>query len=164
MKVNYDQTVTAAPADIFSVLTDESFLGSYASAAALEYDVDVHHGDGVTTTRVSRVLPTAGMPSVARRFVGPTLEVVEIVTWCAAGERTWHGDAAVDIAVHGRDARFRGRTAVQPWEDSARYTLSGVVTIKVPLVGSTVERLAADALVKAASAQITAAQGRLASR
>ena len=117
----------------------------------------MHHGDGVTTTRVSRTLPTAKMPAVARRFVGPTIDLVEIVAWSMVSPQTWHGDAAADIAVSGRDARFRGRAAIEPAAPGARYSLSGDVVIKVPLVGGTVEKLAADALVRAVNAQLLAA-------
>ncbi len=157
MKVQYDKDVLADPTGIFSVLTNEDFLRGYASAGAVEFDVDVHHADGVTTTRVCRTLPTAMMPAVARRFVGSHIEVVELVSWSRVRPETWHGDAAVDIAVSGRDARFRGRTALEPATGGARYSLTGDVVIKLPLVGGTVERLAADALLKAVDAQVLAA-------
>jgi hypothetical protein len=157
VKVQHDKTVPAAPAALFGVLTNEEFLRGYASAGAIAFDVDVHHADAVTTTRVSRTLPTAKMPSVARRFVGSSIEVVEIIAWSQTGPATWHGDAAVDIAVSGRDARFRGRSALDPAGDGARYSLTGDVVIKLPLVGGTVEKLASDALLKAVDAQVLAA-------
>jgi hypothetical protein len=159
VKVQYDKSVPAAPDALFGVLTNEEFLRGYASAGAVSFDVGVHAADGVTTTRVSRTLPTAKMPAVARRFVGTTLEVVEIISWSQVSPGTWHGDAAVDIAVSGRDARFRGRTALEPAGTGARYSLTGEVVIKVPLVGGTVEKLAADALLKAVDAQVSAAAG-----
>lgn len=160
MKVQYDKNLPAAPAAVFGVLTDEEFLRGYASSGALSFDVDVHCADGVTTTRVSRTLPTAKMPAVARRFVGSTIEVVEIIAWSQVAAATWHGDAAVDIAVSGRDARFRGRTSLEAAGTGARYSLTGEVVIKVPLVGGTVEKLAADALLKAVEAQLHAAADR----
>ena len=157
MKVHYDKNVPADPAGLFGMLTNEEFLRGYAATGAVEFDVNIHRGDGVTTTRVSRTLPTAKMPSIARRFVGPTIDLVEIVTWSMVSEQTWHGDAAADIAVSGRDARFRGRTAIEPAGPGTRYSLAGDVVIKVPLVGGAVEKLAADALLKAVNAQVLAA-------
>jgi uncharacterized protein DUF2505 len=157
VKVQYDKNVPAAPAALFGLLTNEEFLRGYASAGAVSFDVGVHSADGVTTTRVSRTLPTDKMPSVARRFVGSTIQVVEIIAWLQVSAATWHGDAAVDIAVSGRDARFRGRAVLEPAGAGARYFLSGDVVIKVPLVGGTVEKLAADALLKAVDAQVLAA-------
>jgi hypothetical protein len=157
VKVQYDKNVPADPTGIFGMMTNEEFLRGYAAAGAVKFDVDVHHADGVTTTRVSRTLPTARMPAVARRFVGPTIDLVEIVAWSMMRADTWHGDAAVDIAVSGRDARFRGRAAIEPGQPGTRYTLAGDVVIKLPLVGGTVEKLAADALLKAVDAQLLAA-------
>jgi hypothetical protein len=157
VKVQYDKNVPAEPAGVFGMMTKEEFQRGYAAAGAVEFDVDVHHGDGVTTTRVSRTLPTAKMPAVARRFVGPTIDLVEIVAWSMMSPETWHGDAAVDIMVSGRDARFRGRAAIEPGQPGTRYSLTGDVVIKVPLVGGTVEKLAADALLKAVNAQLLAA-------
>jgi hypothetical protein len=157
VKVQYDKNVAPTPAGIFAVLTNEDFLRGYAAAGAIDSDSDVHHADGVTTTRVSRTLPTDKMPAVARRFVGSTIVVVELVTWSMVRPETWHGDAAVDIAVSGRDARFRGRTSIEPGKPGTRYSLNGDVVIKVPLVGGTVEKLAADALLRAVDAQVLAA-------
>jgi hypothetical protein len=157
VKLQYDKNVSADPAGLFAMMTNEEFLRGYASAGAVDFDVNVHRGDGVTTTKVSRTLPTAKMPSIARRFVGPTIDLVEIVAWSLVSDETWHGDAAADIAVSGRDARFRGRAAIEPTGPGTRYSLAGDVVIKVPLVGGAVEKLAVDALLKAVNAQVLAA-------
>lgn len=164
MKVQYDKNVPAAPARLFAILTNEEFLRGYASAGAVAYDVDVHHADGVTTTRINRTLPTDRMPAVARRFVGRTIDLVEIMAWSSTAPDTWHGDAAVDIAVSGRDARFRGRAAIEGAAAGTRYALTGNVVIKVPLVGGTVEKLAADALLRAVDGQVLAAAEHAARR
>lgn len=166
MKVDIAHRAPCPPAALVGVLTDQQFLETYAARTGSQrYSVAVHRsGEGateVTTSRVDRTFATSSMPPVVRRLVGAELDVVEIVAWAAAGQSTWHGDVAVDIDVAGRDATFRGRAVLSGDATSTSYALRGEVRIKLPLVGGTIEKLAADMIQRAILRQLDLAAERL---
>ena len=156
--VQYEAVYAGEVARVLTILTDEAFLAEYAKEiGATGWDINVDRQDDRTSSEVRLTVPTDRMPSLFRRFVPPSLEIVETRVWPAtspdnAGRR---GDVAVDTAVGKRDARVRGRIALDPVEDGARFSMSGDVKVNLPLVGGQAATLLKDLIVRVLGNQTT---------
>lgn len=96
--------------------------------------------DTAMTVRTDRVLP-ANVPSVAKSFVGETIEVTEIQEWTAPlddGSRS----AVVSVRFSG-PLRFEGTAQLMPTASGCTITTVGKMIAKVPFVGGTIEEEAA---------------------
>lgn len=97
-------------------------------------------GAFTATTRLS--LPTAGVPDIARRFVGETVTVRETQSWSApqdGGRRT----GTMDIQVEGAPASLSAQLEMMPeGEGGTLVRIAGDLVAKVPLVGGRLEKAA----------------------
>ncbi len=129
-------------ADTFAthaMLTDPAFLAAVCEASGdLDYRVD-----GVPEhTAVERTLEA---PSAVRSLLGDRLTLLQEIRWNAAdatGART--GD--LELTVHGMPARAQLAIDLRPGGRGTVVSFSGEFTIKVPLVGRSLEGKAAPAL------------------
>lgn len=103
--------------------------------------------DGGVRMVVSRELPS-GVPGFLERFLPADGRVVQTDDWgpAAGGER--HGRWSVSIP--GAPASLGGTLRLAPTGTGSRYTISGEVTVKVPLIGGRAERFIGDMVVKLA--------------
>jgi hypothetical protein len=114
MKVEYTALYAEHVSAIASLLSDEAFLGEYASElGATSHDVEVVQRQDSCTTLMHMIVPTAGIPDPFRRFVGSTLRVTD--------ERMY--DAPTDDGVR------RGQFNVRTEAGRARVVVDGVVTL-----------------------------------
>lgn len=137
----------AAPVPVvFAMLTDRVFLRAVCLATdPLEHDVAV---DGLRTA-TRRVMPT---PSVVARLAGPTMAVVDEITWDAApldGDR--HGTA--HISVEGLPAELVGTVTLAPGGRGSVLSYDGELTVKVPVLGPGLAKQAAPLLLEALEIQ-----------
>src|SRR5690606_24797799 len=114
-----------------------------------EYSSDVSTtGDRTTITSV-RVLPTDGLPDIAKSFVGPSLTISEVQTWgppAADGSRT----ADLQLHVKGAPMTMRGTIRLSPNGSGSLHTVDGDVKVRVPLIGGKLEKAASEPLMHAA--------------
>jgi hypothetical protein len=136
----------AAPSAVFALLTNKDFLGQVCERThAQEHRVTV---DG-NTVHMSRTLPA---PDQARPFTGPTLTVVEEISWGeaeAAGSRT----ATISMTVPGQPVTFRGSYRLSGDDASTVLTLSGEIKVNVPLLGKKMEQASEPAVLQGFRAQ-----------
>lgn len=133
------------PADTFrtfGVLTDPAYIEAKCLATgSLQTRVEVSgQPDAAVIVRTDRVLP-ANVPSVAKSFVGETIDVTEVQEWTAPrddGSRS----AVVSVRFSG-PLRFEGTAQLVPTAHGCAITTVGKMTAKVPFVGGTIEEEAA---------------------
>ncbi|MGV8909221.1 MAG: DUF2505 domain-containing protein [Propionicimonas sp.] len=137
----------AAPVEaVFAMLTDRTFLRAVCLATdPLQHDVTVV---GLQTS-TRRVMPT---PSVVKRFAGPTLTIVDHISWDAAAvDGIRHGRTLV--TVEGMPAEVVGTVTLAPGGRGSLLTYEGELTIRVPVLGPSLARQASPALLDALDVQ-----------
>lgn len=140
MDISARSEFAADPATVFTMLTDRAFLERVCEASrAHAYEVAVT-GD---TTRTERTLSA---PEAAARFTGPTLTVVEEIGWDApdaSGARS----GVLTMSVPGQPVSVRGSVQLTAASGGSVLDLSGELKVSVPLVGRTIEKSAAPAVL-----------------
>lgn len=141
---------TASPEQVFAMGTDSTFRAAVCEATrAKNYDVDITpHQDGRASVTVRRTLP-ADLPSVARRILGETVNVVQREEWSVAtttGART----ADLVISISGQPVQMVGSVVLEPAGGGVRMRIRGDVKVSIPFVGATIEGVVAKAIVAAA--------------
>lgn len=140
MDISSRAEFAADPTQVFSMLTDETYLRQVCKASgSLEYEVTAS-GD---TTRTSRTLPA---PDSAKKFTGPTLTVVEEIVWGAAaadGART----GLLKLTVPSQPVAMNGNVHLSPGGPGVTLVLTGVLKVNIPLVGKKLEQSAAPAVL-----------------
>ncbi len=137
--------------EVFAVLTSP---GWPARKAAELRDGSVvvereERPDGGVLLVVSRELPSS-VPGFLERFLPADGRVVQTDDWGPAsggGERhgTW------SVALPGAPATLGGTLRLAPTAAGSSYTISGEVTVKVPLIAGKAERLIGEMVVKLAA-------------
>ncbi|SDE13689.1 Protein of unknown function [Auraticoccus monumenti] len=130
----------APPAEAYAMLTDEAYLTEVCEASkAHKFTVSV---DG-STTRTTRTLDA---PSAAAKFTGPTMDVVEDISWgpaAADGSRT----GTINITVPGQPVTVKGTTELAAAGSGSVLTVSGDLKVNIPLLGKKLEQSAAPAVL-----------------
>jgi hypothetical protein len=161
VKVEYEAVYAADVSFVAKALTDQAFLDAYATEiGALRWAATT---DGINT-RLQMTVPTTGVPAAFKRFVTPTVEIVEVRTWddmvprdgdmvARDGERC-SGRVSVDAAVGKREARIRGTIALVPVPEGCRFSFTGDIVVNLRLVGDAAALLIKD-LIRRVLAQQT---------
>jgi hypothetical protein len=146
MRIHATNDFAADVPTVFAMLTDRVFLRATCLASEpLDHSVDVDE----TVTRTRRVMPT---PSAVARLTGPTMAVVDQITWhpdAVSGSRT--GDAL--ITVEGLPAKLVGSVRLAPGGRGAVLDYDGELTVAVPLIGPGLAKQAAPLLLEALQIQ-----------
>ncbi len=136
----------ADPARVQAMQTDPDYLAAVCRASgATGFDVAVQ-GDRTTVTRR---MPA---PDVARRFVGDTITVVETCEWLpprSDGSRS----ARIGVEVPGAPGGMTGSAELAADGTGSTLTVTGELTVRVPLVGRKLEQAAAPAVTAGLSVQ-----------
>jgi hypothetical protein len=150
VKVEYEAVYAADVAFVVKALTDQAFLDAYATEiGALRWDAST---DGIHT-RLRMTVPTTGVPAAFKRFVTPTVEIVEARTWVVSGERCTAA-VTVDAAAGKREARVRGTISLVPLPQGCRFSFTGDIVVNLRLVGDAAALLIKD-LIRRVLAQQT---------
>jgi uncharacterized protein YndB with AHSA1/START domain len=130
----------AAPAEVYTMLTDQAYLEEVCVAShSVSYEASV---DG-NKTHTSRGLPA---PESAARFTGPVLTVVDNTTWgdaAADGSRT----ADVRLTVAGQPVTMTATMRLTPGGKGSVVELTGELKVAIPLIGKKMEQAAAPAVL-----------------
>ncbi|MBN9103401.1 MAG: DUF2505 domain-containing protein [Propionibacteriaceae bacterium] len=146
MRIHATNDFAADVPTAFAMLTDPVFLRATCLVTdPLEHSVAVEG----PVTRTRRVMPT---PSVVSRLAGPTMAVVDQITWHPdGGTGTRAGDAL--ITVEGLPAKLVGTVRLQPGGRGAVLDYDGELTVDVPLLGPSLAKQAAPLLIEALELQ-----------
>lgn len=137
------QAFDSDPITVFSMLSDPEYVQLKCSATgSLETTVEIADApDGSVTITSTRVLP-ADVPSPAKKFVGETISATETQQWSSAaadGSRT--ANVAVDFSG---PLAFTGTLSLHPDGSGTSVVTTGTFKASVPLVGGTIESVAAE--------------------
>lgn len=146
MEIHATNDFAAPVPTVFAMLTDRVFLRAVCLATdPLEHEVDV---DGLRTS-TRRVMPT---PSVVSRLAGPTMTIVDQITWEPDGVGpSRHG--AAHITVEGLPAELIGAVTLVEGGRGAVLSYDGELTVNVPFLGPGLARQAAPLLLEALEIQ-----------
>ena len=153
VSVEYQAFYAADPAFVLKALTDRAFLDAYATEiGALRWDAAIDDEVDRIRTRLSMNVPTTGVPAAFKRFVTPTVDIVETRTWNTAGDGT-SGTVTVDAAVGKREARVRGTLSLVSEGEGCRFTFAGEISVNLRLVGEPAALLIKELIRKVLSQQ-----------
>ena len=137
----------AAPVPVvFAMLTDPVFLRAVCLATdPLDHEVSVV----ALQTRTRRVMTT---PSVIKRLAGPTIAIVEGITW-EPDEAGLARRGAARITVEGMPAELVGKVTLVAGGRGAVLSYDGELTVNVPILGPGLAKQAAPLLLEALDIQ-----------
>ena len=115
------------------MLADETFRQRSAVArGVLTADVSIVRsgvdGAGISV-RIDQLQPTQGVPDVARRFVAPTVRIVQLEEW--SDDR----GGTVVVEVPGLPVTVTGTVRLETEAGRTHQRLEAEVDVRVPLVG-----------------------------
>ena len=151
----------AGPAEVFAVMTDESFLAARARhTGALEQSSTVTVVGARTVVTSSRTVPTDRLPRAATKFLGGTAVVDQVEEWEAAGP-DGSRDGTFRLTVAGAPVELTARTRLSAEGTGSVHDIEGDLTVRVPLIGRTVEQAVLPGLLDLVRAEVELARERL---
>lgn len=127
-----------APADAVSaMLLDPAFREAVLGRQHVARGSASVEGEVVT---IEQARSSAGVPSVARKFVGDEIVIVQTETWSSSRR------ADVEIAIPGKPGEVSGVVTLTEADGRTTETIDLEVIVRVPLVGGKIEAMIADLL------------------
>lgn len=155
MKFTHRAEYPATPEAVFAVMSDPAFQDAKCDATTTgTWTADVSTSGDRTRITTERVLPTDGLPDIARSFVGQTLTVIEVQTWSAPasdGSRV----AELDLHVKGAPMTLKGTVRLSPRGAGSVQEVDADLRAGVPLIGGRLEKAASEPLLHAARIETT---------
>ena len=87
--------------------------------------------------------PTRGVPSIAAKLVGEEIRILTSESW------TDPRAARLEVSVPGRPGRLDGDIRLSAVDGRTVQTVTGEITVAIPLLGSRLEQLIAGVLIDA---------------
>jgi hypothetical protein len=144
MELSHDLSYDASPGEVAAMLADRAFRERVCEAmGSTHWDVTI---DGTTGAGpgmrvvVDQTRATKGVPAVARRFVGDEIRIVRRESW------TNESRADLTIDVPGKPATFAGAIALVAGGGRTVMSVTGDITVRIPMLGGRLEGLVADVL------------------
>lgn len=139
---------TTSPAEVFAILTDPAFLVARAARSnALAHTESVTLEGDVTVVSTTRTVSTDVLPPAAGKFLGTTAVVEQVERWEPAdsdgGRR-----ARLTLTIRSAPVELSAATTLVPHGTGSLHTLQGSLTVRVPLLGGTVEKAALPGLLQ----------------
>lgn len=132
MKLAFQHSYPAPPADVASLLRNEAFLDDVARhAGAVSHQTTI----GTEETRVQMALPA---PSNIQKFVGNTVTVVISLAFNpSASDGSMPGTVSVDVP--GMPITATASSKLTPTQTGSAGHYEGELKVRIPLVGGKVE-------------------------
>ncbi|WP_062069708.1 DUF2505 domain-containing protein [Demequina sediminicola] len=150
MKFTHSHRFDADVAAVIAMLADAEFVqrrGRSASSAQGEALLSGTVEDGFAVS-VRRAVPSSSIPAEFRGMVGSDVTVRYTEVWLASDDAVRTGTFSVEIV--GAPGHAKGTLELTPDDEGSVLTLDGTVDVKIPLVGSMIEKQ----LVKAVSSNL----------
>ena len=140
MRVSASNSFDADPSTTHAMLTDADFLAAVCVASG-----DLAHRVEATPTR-SAVERRMSSPSAVRRLLGDTLTLLQDVRW-QPGQPDGARTGELTLTVQGMPARAEVAIDLRSGGRGTVVAFEGEFTINVPLLGRSLEKQAAPALL-----------------
>jgi hypothetical protein len=150
--------VYEAPIDrVSAMLADPAFREEVCvEIGARSHDVTVDGDATAKKVRIQMQLPTEGIPSFAKKFVGSTTEVVQAEDWSSAS----HGD--ITVTIPGKPGEMVGTAVLTEQDGVTTETVDLEIRVRIPLVAGKIENLISGLLSKSLTAEHRVGQRYLA--
>lgn len=141
MHLRSETTYDASPEEVFAMRSDPVWRARVCDAQrVVEHDISIEpDGDGFVLVN-HQVQPTAGLPEIAKKFVGDTTRLVQREEWA---DRT---GGTVTLEPAGVPAQVRGTITLRPSGTSTVELTEMDLKVKVPLLGKKLEAVLAGAV------------------
>jgi hypothetical protein len=137
----------AALADVSAMLDDPAYRDEVVRAQGGVGTFEITTDGEVTTAVVDQVLPAAGLPSFATKFVGSEINIVQREGWTSAEYADLH------VTIPGKPGQMVGSISLVEDGGTTTETVDVEITVNIPLVGGRIEKLIAEMLRKALRAE-----------
>ena len=158
MKVTAETTYVTDPDTVVALRLNPEFLTAMCRrTGALDQEVSASaqpDGSGQSLTR--RTMPTTDFPDAAKRFVGPTLVLVEEVQWAAGSGGTRTG--TYQMRAEGAPVTYQADITIAGTPGGSHEVMRGDIVAKIPLVGGRIEKAIEPAVRAGLDAQAEAVQ------
>lgn len=165
LPINESMSYTASVEDVAALYADPEYGKSRAESFGSAQAKVTITGDAASsfTVRTTVIAPKALIPAKYRSLVGDSVEVTETQRWNApsgADDRT----GTMTIEVKGAPMSFDGTFTVKPTSSGCRLDVSASLSVKIPLMGSAIEKAAAPQIGKVLKHEESHANCALAAR
>jgi len=143
MKIDNQLHFDATPAAVRAMLMDPGFWNQLAVGR-------VDHCDATPTADGVSVEIGVRSPSQVQVVAGDVMTATLTATWSPAGDG-WAGPVTID--VKGLPAAFNGTSSLNAAGDGTTVVYQGDLTIRIPLVGASLEKKTAPYLLSVLDAQ-----------
>ncbi len=141
MRFRHQLRYDAPPAAVYAMLGDPAFRERVAEEQnASEWDVAIDCvGDGMTVA-VDQKRPSHEIPSFARKIAGDQIHIAQRERWRdpTGGE--------YEIAIPHKPGHLKGTITLEAEGTGTLETVSGDLTVNLPLIGGKMEGLIAEVL------------------
>ncbi len=144
MKYSHQLSYDATPDEVAAMLADPAFRQQVCAALDAERrDVSISGSGAGMQVTVDQTLPSTGVPSFAKKFVGEEIQIVQTESWSSATR----ADLAVEIP--GKPGHLKGAIDLAAEGAGTTETVSGEIKVKIPVVGGKLEQLIGHLLTEA---------------
>lgn len=150
MKFKHEMRYDAGLEEVHAMLAEPHFREQVCQQMrALSYDVTIESTgeSGGMSVVVDQTQPAHGFPSVAKKFVGDSVRIVQ--------KETWHdtGRADLEVSIPGKPGHLRADITLTSSGGETVETVSGTIEVRLPMVGGKLEKLISDMLGDALSTE-----------
>lgn len=154
--VTHEVTYDAPLAEVAAMLADAGYREEVATAqASIRTTVEIDGSGPGMSVLIDQVLPVGKVPSVAKKFMGDEINIVQREQWTTLEHADLH------VSVPGRPGDMTGSVALTGSGASTTYTVDVAIKASIPLVGGKIEGLIADMFSKALRAESRVARDYL---
>lgn len=141
MRFSHRVTYDAAPDEVARMLADRTFREQVCEAmGSTRCEVSLDGSGSGMRVVVDHTQRATGVPSFARRFVGESIEIIRRESWSSTSE------ASLRLEIPGKPARLDADIRLLLDGGGTVETVSGDLSVSVPIVGGRIEKLVADLL------------------
>ena len=138
MSRDFEFTINSeyTPADVHEALTStDQWLARFAKAEKVDGYALTAHGNGGLTVEMSEEVGTSELPGFVKKVVRGKLLITRTDYWGPLdGDRA---DGTLQGGATAVAARVQGTMTLRPGGSGTVLTVSGISTVKIPLIGET---------------------------
>ena len=117
------------------------------SQHVLRHTVTIDRVGKGMAVEIDQVQEARGIPGFAKKFVGDEINIVQSEEWTSPEKGNIH------VSIPGKPGEMAGTALLTEDPDGTTETVNLTVKVNIPLVGTKIEGLIADLLVKALRAE-----------
>jgi hypothetical protein len=157
---NFSQSsqLPADPAAVWAVLVDPAFLVARAErSGALGHEESVTREAATTVVTTSRTVGTERLPQAASRFLGATAVVEQVERWAPADpDGSRRGE--LTLTIRSAPVELTATVTLTPVPTGSTHDLTGSLSVRVPLLGGSVEKAALPGLLDLVRSEVELAR------